>query len=398
MKESGLKNMESPQPFLEEDLHEMQDMANILILLKQADLPNQNKNLKRKRFQRSRGSFSDLSDESIDSDSLVDRNPNSIITEENDSKFSFDIFGRKKAPSGTACEKHKKEKKRCPEDCSMRKHNQKFIDSKLQEQKQQISDEENHPSYVSARQIVKMTEELIGKLHQDNWEGTSTKLFHFISSMKDLPSDIEKIEVSIQEPKNKEECMEFIQLIMKQLNEIPAIPREDTVPARVREPLSPKLEEPTSPIDDESSGRKKRRAVEIANYRFDNLENQESPKLKKGTATKACEYHTSVHARCPQNCPDRRQVVKIQKQNSDATLPKPMKVIENSPLESEAEIIAENQSSANESRSPSPNKSSRKYVSVACDRHKLLHARCPANCPDRIAGILNEWKNKIRMD
>jgi len=26
----------------------------------------------------------------------------------------------------------------------------------------------------------------------------------------------------------------------------------------------------------------------------------------------------------------------------------------------------------------------RKYLPQACDRHKLLHAKCPANCPDRI--------------
>ena len=32
---------------------------------------------------------------------------------------------RKKAPSGTACEKHKRWKKRCPEDCPMRKQKSK---------------------------------------------------------------------------------------------------------------------------------------------------------------------------------------------------------------------------------------------------------------------------------
>jgi hypothetical protein len=27
---------------------------------------------------------------------------------------------------------------------------------------------------------------------------------------------------------------------------------------------------------------------------------------------------------------------------------------------------------------------SRKYLPAACEKHKLLHARCPANCPERL--------------
>jgi len=38
---------------------------------------------------------------------------------------------------------------------------------------------------------------------------------------------------------------------------------------------------------------------------------------------------------------------------------------------------------ANASRSAG--RTGRKYLPQACDRHKLLHAKCPANCPDRIA-------------
>jgi hypothetical protein len=38
-------------------------------------------------------------------------------------------------------------------------------------------------------------------------------------------------------------------------------------------------------------------------------------------------------------------------------------------------------------KSPKPsraNKGARKYLPQACERHKMLHAKCPANCPDRL--------------
>jgi hypothetical protein len=140
-----------------------------------------------------------------------------------------------------------------------------------------------------------------------------------------------------------------------------------------------------------------------------------SPKLKRrfhGTpfATIACEYHTQLHARCPPNCPERRParphprskkakvveedfVVEQKKQDtlrsSDSEMP--LFLDEDEDYE-ESDSKSSHLSSSKKSRSNKKNPSSRsagrtgrKYLPQACDRHKLLHAKCPANCPDRLA-------------
>lgn len=140
-----------------------------------------------------------------------------------------------------------------------------------------------------------------------------------------------------------------------------------------------------------------------------------SPKLKRrfhGTpfATIACEYHTQLHARCPPNCPERRparphprskksQLVEEEYEDqpkkqdtprsSDSEIPL---ILDEDEDYEESDSKFSRLSSSKKSRSNKKNPSSRsvgrtgrKYLPQACDRHKLLHAKCPANCPDRIA-------------
>lgn len=144
-----------------------------------------------------------------------------------------------------------------------------------------------------------------------------------------------------------------------------------------------------------------------------------SPKLKRrfhGTpfATIACEYHTQLHARCPPNCPERRPARPHPRSKKAKLVPEdyeepihetPLKKPE-TPRHSDSEILmildededyeesdskSSRLSSSKKSRSKKANASrsvgrtGRKYLPQACDRHKLLHAKCPANCPDRIA-------------
>jgi hypothetical protein len=137
-----------------------------------------------------------------------------------------------------------------------------------------------------------------------------------------------------------------------------------------------------------------------------------SPKPKRrfhGTpfATIACEYHTQLHARCPPNCPERRPArphprSKKAKLVEDFEEPKkqdtprssdseiPMILDEDEDYE-ESDSKSSRLSASQKARSKKNNavrsvgRTGRKYLPQACDRHKLLHAKCPANCPDRIA-------------
>jgi len=135
-----------------------------------------------------------------------------------------------------------------------------------------------------------------------------------------------------------------------------------------------------------------------------------SPKQKRrfhGTpfATIACEYHTQLHARCPPNCPERRparphprskKAKNVEEQPKRHETPRSSDS-EISPILDEDEDYEESDSKSGRlsaskkarSKKNSPSRSvgrtGRKYLPQACDRHKLLHAKCPANCPDRIA-------------
>jgi hypothetical protein len=139
-----------------------------------------------------------------------------------------------------------------------------------------------------------------------------------------------------------------------------------------------------------------------------------SPKMKRrfhGTpfATIACEYHTQLHARCPPNCTERRPArphprsKKAKVVEEDFVEPKKQDTIRSSDSEmplyldededyEESDSKSSRLSSSKKSRSNKKNPSSRsvgrtgrKYLPQACDRHKLLHAKCPANCPDRLS-------------
>jgi hypothetical protein len=59
-------------------------------------------------------------DEEDDDEWMENRN-NGLLGLRNPTETSSPRIPRKKAPSGTACEKHKRWKKRCPDDCPMRK-------------------------------------------------------------------------------------------------------------------------------------------------------------------------------------------------------------------------------------------------------------------------------------
>jgi hypothetical protein len=120
----------------------------------------------------------------------------------------------------------------------------------------------------------------------------------------------------------------------------------------------------------------------------------------------ACEYHTALHARCPLNCPDRRPSKRQYKGKISAeeqiTAPSTTEIIipqshdsdegkgSHQLQEEEIMSVPEQSNEAKNSTVSSSNKSKkkkgrgRKYLAFACERHRLSHARCPANCIDRL--------------
>jgi len=252
---------------------------------------------------------------------------------------------RKKAPSGTACEKHKRWKKRCPEDCPMRKQKSKKLSPTLS-RKAKYSEDSNSD--------------------QEEIAEDRTMYNRRKRTIENMGDAIESDDLSVD--------------------------RNVSIKRR-------------------NGGR------------------------RPFGATIACERHTTMHARCPPNCPDRRPSgasrAKKSRESDDSDyesisdlspvnsnnenfeefednkednffqsemslnpfarfndeLPKSTR-IQMKALSSELKLDTNTNNTNTNIQKKSPktprNKGARKYLPQACERHKLLHAKCPANCPDRM--------------
>jgi hypothetical protein len=189
---------------------------------------------------------------------------------------------RKKAPSGTACEKHKRWKKRCPDDCPMRKPKNRRATAEIL-------------APTSRKPMTKMN-------HQPE----------------------------------EHDYMALLQMSMMQTKrELPSVFASDVVPEFISRTPSPDSEGDV--VADEIDGRKRMRR--ITKPRYDDMieEDEDAFDLK----------------------------------DSDGSSP-------SSPDISYSGRNKKQRAVNNKSRT------GRKYLPSACDRHKLLHAKCPANCPDRL--------------
>jgi len=234
---------------------------------------------------------------------------------------------------------------------------------------------------------------LISKLQGEDWEKTSLKLYRLICRLKEtqIIGSLDLIEISKQ-PASKVECLDLVAMVMKQIQENIEVPVNYN---RNRLTTSSSFEDELSSSDytyydeelDEFSTKKgKRRSVDMSD------EFLEASRIKRNnTYTIACEYHTSLHSRCPVNCPDRRP----SKIRSDKVEPveTQTKRYKKSSDESSSESDSDRPDSKprdsikkkKTSKKGLNSRVGRKYLPQACERHKSLHARCPANCPDRIA-------------
>jgi hypothetical protein len=132
-----------------------------------------------------------------------------------------------------------------------------------------------------------------------------------------------------------------------------------------------------------------------------------SKSRKKAPSGSACEKHKRWKKRCPDNCPMR----KANKNQRDVKTNYPTKyfemvgwsmieLAEEPNIEEDEDVIApkseeemeeEEEEEEEEKRFVKPKskrsskgRAGRKYLPQACERHKILHAKCPANCPDRL--------------
>lgn len=160
---------------------------------------------------------------------------------------------RKKAPSGTACEKHKRWKKRCPEDCPMRK-SKKRLTPRSREEMSPKDDLLNHWSMD-----VINTEGQLSPRSDYTMDGCSTD-----SNLGSNDSD----------PDMKNQL-------------------------RLRR-TSPKVLRRSSSIDEDFM------TEDYAKNKSKKLNG--SSKRSRGTRKylpQACDRHKMLHAKCPANCPDR---------------------------------------------------------------------------------------------
>jgi len=180
---------------------------------------------------------------------------------------------RKKAPSGTACEKHKRWKKRCPDDCPMRKSKSKKL------------------------------------------KGPSAPMRS--------PRTVREV------PSLKDEHLSLFQWSIDQMN--------------------------TSPSSPSSSSE---------------IERTYSSDSNMGSNDSELEYIKGMN--------HSKMRVKLTKSSSTDDVFSMMDTCESPKMSRQSPNTA--RKNANAKR----NRGTRKYLPQACDRHKLLHAKCPANCPDRI--------------
>jgi len=124
---------------------------------------------------------------------------------------------------------------------------------------------------------------------------------------------------------------------------------------------------------------------------------------KKAPSGSACEKHKRWKKRCPDNCPMRKpktsrsephrayfemiqwSLIDLKEYSSEHEEEEEEETVEEETLEEEE---FQEKKKRKEERKPKRwmkrGRAGRKYLPQACERHKVLHAKCPANCSDRV--------------
>jgi len=227
---------------------------------------------------------------------------------------------RKKAPSGSACEKHKRWKKRCPDDCPMRKQKSK---RRISEKQADTGSIDNCQSPLNGRSNMSA-----------HYKGTDEQS---VSS----PDYYTLIQWSMLQLRKESKCEDSLET--KADSEVLKIQIDGRYKRRKTEAkvvlIGPTPRNSTTSSSPAGRSRQSLRSTEDVMENLSSSSSEEN-RSKFGYFEDAFEYELPTRARKARTSTEKRKTTK--------------------------------------------GRGVRKYLPQACDRHKLLHAKCPANCPDRL--------------
>jgi len=265
----------------------------------------------------------------------------------------------KKAPSGTACLKHKKAKKRCPEDCPLRTSSPVAMS-----EEEHLSTDDLSPFPSSLLDGADSHSEELGESDFDEQEARDMEHHqHFISRRSELRAPLsnsqrkrahDQIASILSSPTGSQNKGRSA----KDRSEVPSIVDPHTrSPAtsshnrvEILSPSTPKRRAISSSSEESYYHQQSRRAAYNSNYYFYDSSSDEEIAFEDS--------------------------------------PSPLLSSAKKPARSSKTERSKSSSGAKRSNKSSSNRRSfgvnRKYLPSACEKHKLSHARCPANCPDRL--------------
>jgi len=299
---------------------------------------------------------------------------------------------RKKAPSGSACEKHKRWKKRCPDDCPMRTSKQARrrskpkqnaiaqgagdvkVDSPLLEEPQSpVKDDHGHRGFDDVPSFNSKSDD---DAQSSRFQRIGSAIF---SSAIEKPSSADYLslirwsltQLSLETNVNltAEDINEFEVSLMKKINTDARKSSEETANHRTN-----KVEDQTnlfvanvSPFYSAGTRKSTRSLPEASLLEFEIPKSSPRGSRKKPTVFDSTQVVLDALDQIGAGDRlDSDEAFEIGKSSSG-------RVIKRNP-----------KFKATKAAASSKGRTGRKYLPQACDRHKMLHAKCPANCPDRI--------------
>jgi len=249
---------------------------------------------------------------------------------------------RKKAPSGSACEKHKRWKKRCPDDCPMRK-----------------------PKFRKRKAISDLTSQMIeGKRFATKTEqqplirSQSLPVVHSKDSLCTPTSDPDTPHTAPGSPGSASNTTtDYIALIRESMEQLKREFNYDNISDDIEQQIRDRVN-----IELSTAG-----ANEIEQAFIRKRMREDDLKERKNA------YPDS----------DGSDDSSMSELTGDEFTPVDSMQLDSAP-------VPKQKKSSSGKKSKSKSRSGRKYLPAACDRHKALHAKCPANCPDRIKRDLEQ--------
>lgn len=312
-----------------------------------------------------------------------------------------EVLKRKKAPSGSACEKHKRWKKRCPDDCPLRKAKWRYS-SQASYKQMRSSTKVTSPAHSLKKEDIEQVIALINSSRTDQWEIAAPKLQTVLRNLEkcvQLSHSLSSISPSVAH--QRADYVLLIRYVMKNI----LLDKAGEETARYVEEIEKRAlcNEVSPPLSDEviqqmlsrcpsidSMSRRAKRKMEAVAGEEDSREDkkrkkEEKKKVHEKILTIACEKHTIMHARCPPQCPDRRPA---KDRPPRGRKPKHVKLAMLA-----AASAASNANSASTSSSSSTNSSSSQSAHAAGENTALKFQRMQETIASRVALEESRWRN-----